>query len=170
MLRTLVIKKEFRYSIAFLLLIILFTASDIIIDLNQGLPFDHILHEFLILLLSLVLVIFQLRSGIQKSQRLENAASELKKIYLENEEFKKKVSDHSSAFSQAAEEQFTAWGLTKSERDIAVLLIKGLSMKEIAQLRDSHESTVRQQATGIYKKSKLENRQQLSAFFLEDLF
>ncbi|MCM2348696.1 MAG: hypothetical protein NDI69_01665 [Bacteriovoracaceae bacterium] len=47
---------------------------------------------------------------------------------MENEEFKKKVSDHIGAFSQAAEEQFTAWGLTKSEIDIAVLLIKGLSM------------------------------------------
>jgi DNA-binding NarL/FixJ family response regulator len=42
-------------------------------------------------------------------------------------------------------------------------------MKEIADIRGSNESTVRQQASQIYKKSALGGRMELSAFFLDDL-
>lgn len=170
MFKTIVIKKEFRYSIIFLILIIVFTASDIVIDLNQGISFDHITHEAMILVLSAALVIFQLRSSIEKGQQLEKLANSLEIVSHEREQFRQQVADHAGAFSKAAEEQFKAWNLTKSETDIAILLIKGLSMKEIADVRASQESTVRQQAMSIYKKSSLENRQQLAAFFLEDLF
>ena len=57
-----------------------------------------------------------------------------------------------------------------TEKDIALLLIKGLSMKEISALRGSSDATVRQQSASVYKKSKLDNRNQLSSYFLEDLF
>jgi len=50
------------------------------------------------------------------------------------------------------------------------LLVKGLSMKEIADLRHSKEATVRQQATAVYRKAKVEGRQELASYFLEDLF
>jgi DNA-binding NarL/FixJ family response regulator len=42
-------------------------------------------------------------------------------------------------------------------------------MKEIADIRQTQEKTVRTQATTIYKKSGLSGRQELSAFFLEDI-
>ena len=42
-------------------------------------------------------------------------------------------------------------------------------MKEIADIRQTHEKTVRQQATTIYRKSGLSGRQELAAFFLEDI-
>jgi DNA-binding NarL/FixJ family response regulator len=49
------------------------------------------------------------------------------------------------------------------------LLLKGLSHKEIANLRSTSEATIRQQAASIYQKSSLSGRAALSAFFLEDL-
>lgn len=61
------------------------------------------------------------------------------------------------------------WLLSPGEKDVALLLIKGLAMKEIAVIRNTQEKTVRQQATNIYKKSGLSGRQELSAFFLEDI-
>ena len=48
------------------------------------------------------------------------------------------------------------------------MLLKGLSLKEIASLRDTREKTVRQQASTIYGKSGLEGRHALAAWFLED--
>ncbi|MCP5363623.1 MAG: response regulator transcription factor [Hyphomicrobiales bacterium] len=48
-------------------------------------------------------------------------------------------------------------------------MLKGLTHKEIAVLRETSEATVRQHATAIYRKSGLSNRSQLTAFFLEDL-
>ena len=49
------------------------------------------------------------------------------------------------------------------------MILKGMSHKEVATLRQCSEVTVRQHATVIYRKSGLTNRAQLTAFFLEDL-
>ncbi len=67
------------------------------------------------------------------------------------------------------DEQLTRWDLTPAEKEVALLLLKGLSLKEIAEARDVSEATVRQQAGGVYHKAGLEGRAELSAFFLEDL-
>ena len=49
------------------------------------------------------------------------------------------------------------------------LLLKGLSLREIAQLRDTSERTVREQARSVYRKAGINGRASLSAYFLEDL-
>ena len=69
----------------------------------------------------------------------------------------------------AIDSQFDRWSLTPAEREVAMLLLKGLSHREIASLRDASEATVRQQARSVYSKSDLSGRAALSAFFLEDL-
>ncbi len=65
--------------------------------------------------------------------------------------------------------QFGQWGLSPSESEVALLLIKGLSMREIAHARKVKEKTVRQQATGVYAKSGYAGRHELAAHFIEDL-
>lgn len=65
--------------------------------------------------------------------------------------------------------QFTRWNLTEAEREVALLLLKGLSNKEIAAIRAASERTVREQARSIYAKAGLTGRAGLAAFFLEDL-
>ncbi len=65
--------------------------------------------------------------------------------------------------------QFEQWGLTPVETDVALLLLKGFSMREIADLRQISERTARQQATTVYAKADVNGRAALSAFFLEDL-
>jgi DNA-binding CsgD family transcriptional regulator len=69
----------------------------------------------------------------------------------------------------AIDEQFDRWQLTLAEKDVALLLLKGFSHKEVAQLRGRAERTVRQQALAVYRKSKLNGRASLAAYFLEDL-
>jgi DNA-binding CsgD family transcriptional regulator len=70
----------------------------------------------------------------------------------------------------AIEAQFSAWSLTPAEQEISMLILKGLSNKEIAAVRSASEMTIKQQANAIYRKSGIANRSQLLAFFLEDLF
>ncbi|MDH4109226.1 MAG: LuxR family transcriptional regulator [Gammaproteobacteria bacterium] len=69
----------------------------------------------------------------------------------------------------AIERQFMRWQLTPAESEIGLLLLKGLSHKELAGLRDTSERTVREQARSLYRKAGLPGRASLSAFFLEDL-
>ena len=70
----------------------------------------------------------------------------------------------------AIESQFDAWSLTPAEADIAGLLLKGVSLREIADLRRTADATIRQQAQSIYRKSGLGGRRELAAYFLESLF
>lgn len=69
----------------------------------------------------------------------------------------------------AIDEQFDRWGLSSAEREVALLILKGLAHKEIADVRGTSEKTVRQQALVVYRKAGLSGRAELSAFFLEDL-
>jgi DNA-binding CsgD family transcriptional regulator len=69
----------------------------------------------------------------------------------------------------AIDRQLDAWGLSPAEQEVSRLLLKGLSHKEIAQIRRVEETTVRQQAQATYRKAGLSGRNDLAAFFLEDL-
>lgn len=69
----------------------------------------------------------------------------------------------------AIDRQFERWGLSAAEREVALLLLKGLSHKEVAAARATSERTVRQQALAVYRKAGLSGRAELAAFFLEDL-
>lgn len=50
---------------------------------------------------------------------------------------------------KAIEEQFGRWDLTEAEREVALLLLKGLSLKEIAAMRATSERTIRADARGL---------------------
>ena len=65
--------------------------------------------------------------------------------------------------------QFESWKLTPSERDVALLLIKGLSAQEISGLRDTRPGTVKSQSSAIYQKAGVTGRNELAAYFVEDL-
>ena len=65
--------------------------------------------------------------------------------------------------------QFDQWGLSKAERDVAYLALKGLDVAEIATVRHAAAGTVRAQLSGIYGKSGVNGRAQFAAFFVEDL-
>ncbi len=75
----------------------------------------------------------------------------------------------SGAFMELLEERFGDWGLTPSERDVALFAIKGLSTAEIAALRSTSEGTVKAQTNAIYRKAGVSGRPQLLSLFIDDL-
>ena len=70
---------------------------------------------------------------------------------------------------ETIDRQFLTWKLTEAEREVGLLILKGLSLNEIAATRVTSERTIRAQARSIYAKAGLSGRAALSAFFLEDL-
>lgn len=74
------------------------------------------------------------------------------------------------AFSDVVQARFDAWSLTDTERDVAVLAIKGFSIAEIAGLRERSEGTIKAQCAQIYRKAEVAGRLQLISLFLEELF
>ena len=75
----------------------------------------------------------------------------------------------SGAFIEIVEAQFDAWALTPAERDVAMLTLKGLSIAEVAGIRNTREGTVKAQLNAIYGKAGLTGRGQLSSHFIEEL-
>ena len=69
----------------------------------------------------------------------------------------------------AIDAQFSDWQLTPAEREVALLLLKGYSHKHVAQATGRSERTARQHAAAVYRKAGLGNRNELAAYFLEDL-
>lgn len=72
-------------------------------------------------------------------------------------------------FAQVMAEHFAEWRLTPAERDVAIFLVKGMSTREIAELRGTSEGTVKAQTGAIYRKAKVTGRTQLLSTFIEDL-
>ena len=109
----------------------------------------------------------------QREQELqaESAAlaQQLEVSVLETSRWKREAGDLLAGLGVAIDAQFERWVLSPAEREVALFMLKGLSHKEIATIRHVGETTVRQQAQGIYRKSGLANRNDLAAFFLEDL-
>lgn len=54
-------------------------------------------------------------------------------------------------------------------QDVVIGMLKGLSFREIAELRDTREKTVRQQASSVYRKAGVSGRNELTAWFFEDM-
>jgi DNA-binding CsgD family transcriptional regulator len=72
-------------------------------------------------------------------------------------------------FMDMLQERFVEWGLTPAEKDVALFSIKGLSLQEIAKLRNTSEGTVKAQTNAIYRKAGVSGRPQLLSLFIEDL-
>jgi DNA-binding CsgD family transcriptional regulator len=137
-------------------------AWDLAFDYGEGASLVHLVVEsalFLVALSGSVILWLQLR---QTRIDLADAIGEADQWRRESRELIR-------GLAVAIEHQFERWELTKAEAEVGLLMLKGLSHKEIAQVRDTSERTIREQARAVYRKSGLSGRSALSAYFLEDL-
>jgi DNA-binding NarL/FixJ family response regulator len=94
---------------------------------------------------------------------------DLERAKAEGAQWRKRAEDQLDQFRHAIGEQFDEWEATDAERDVGHLILRGLSHKEIARLRNTSEATVRQQAQSLYRKAKLPNKGAFAAYFLDDV-
>ncbi len=91
------------------------------------------------------------------------------RLIRRNQKVERQLDAASGAFQEVLEEYFRTWGLSAAERDVALLSIKGLSITEISQLRNTLEGTVKAQSGAIYRKAGVSNRAELISVVIEDL-
>lgn len=144
-------------------------AADIAADYGSGTATSHLLTEAAVMALALAgaaTLWQQFRSARAQAAQL---SVDLAAARQEAERFRNEAREALRGLGEAIDRQFARWQLTPAEREVGLLLLKGLSHKEVAAARSTSETTIRQQALAIYRKSDLRNRSELSAFFLEDL-
>lgn len=151
-------------------------AADVVADLREGTTLRHVLMEIAVVVAALagaVLVARQLlpllRRGRAAEQELEQLAARLAATEAEAARWRTEAGDLLRGLGAALDQQFERWALSPAEKEVALLLLKGLSHKEIAEVRSITDATARQQARAVYKKAGLSGRNDLAAFFLEDL-
>ena len=148
--------------------IVLLKFSDVVSDMSLGLPFTHLVFEWILLSLSAAGCIYLILEMRARTRRLGQLSDSLTLSDNKLETLSHDMREARRRFSEVIKQQFHEWHLTASEQEVALLLLKGLSFREIASLRETREKTVRQQASTIYGKSGLEGRHVLAAWFLED--
>ena len=106
-----------------------------------------------------------------QAQREEQATliRDLQTARAEGAAWRDRAQRYVAGLGEEIEKQFEAWGLTGAEREVGLLMLKGLSHREVAALRGTTEATARHQARTIYQKSGLPGRSAFCAYFLEDL-
>ncbi len=159
-----------RFSLGVFIILFLISSVDILYDWHgMGGINAHILVEMVMGLTSLaafgVLLFSDLRNK-NKLQVMDSTLSEAQEALNTAQHQTKKLMGE---FSKIIQAQFENWKLTASEKEVSLLLLKGLTLDEIATVRETKEKTVRQQASNVYKKAGIAGRHELVAFFFEDL-
>lgn len=93
----------------------------------------------------------------------------LRRSMVRRSQAEDKLRRAASAFADVLEERFCEWGLTPAERDVALFLIKGFPIAEIARLRQTSEGTVKAQTNAVYRKAGVNGASQLLSLFLDEL-
>lgn len=163
-------------SLAFFAITAVFMAVDVVSDLLAHTAPAHIALEVILGGLALSGVFYFSRQALRERRErqamtlaLARAESESERWRREAEAWRRETKDALNGLASAIDRQFKRWELTAAEGEVALLLLKGLSHKEAAELRGTSERTVRQQALTVYRKANVAGRAELSAFFLEDL-
>jgi DNA-binding CsgD family transcriptional regulator len=109
------------------------------------------------------------RAVVRQREDTRTLIRDLEVARVQGERWRAEARTLLNGLGDAIDMQFSRWNLTEAEKEVALLLLKGLSLKEIAAVRVTTERTVRAQARTLYTKAGLSGRAALSAFFLEDL-
>jgi len=149
-------------------LIMVLNMADVVTDISLGVPTWHIVEESLIVLMAGLTVTYLIIEMRSRARQLERLSKTLSRADQHIADITQEMRSARRQYSELIHQQFETWQLTISEQQVAMLLLKGLSFKEIASLRDTREKTVRQQASTIYAKSRVDGRHAFAAWFLED--
>lgn len=157
-----------RLLAGLLLVVMGFNLGDLLLDLRQGMPALHVISEALIALVSGLGAGWLLWQARRRARELTALRQSLARTDQALQHMTAEVRRMRHAYSATIQQQFEQWGLTASEQQVALMLLKGLSLKDIAALRDTREKTVRQQTSAIYAKAGLAGRHEFAAWFFED--
>ncbi|CAN8139131.1 Helix-turn-helix transcriptional regulator [uncultured Thiomicrorhabdus sp.] len=159
-----------HFSLFIFITLFLISALDIYHDLHDmGGMNTHIWIEIVMAILSLVAFGYMLHSIRRHKIKLTDVSESLDQTKQQLDSAQEQSQKLRGEFSDMIQKQFQTWAFTNSEKEVALLLLKGLSLDEIANIRNTKEKTVRQQASNLYKKAQVAGRHELVAYFFEDL-
>lgn len=152
-----------------LLLVVAGGIVDLYLDAPASWLTPHVIFEVGLVAFSFGAAVYLWRGWWSAARSLEEARTALEERSVERDAWRASAQSALEGLGRAIDRQFQAWSLTPTEREIALLLLKGHSHKRIANQTGRSERTVRQHSVSVYEKAGLAGRAELAAFFLDDL-
>jgi DNA-binding CsgD family transcriptional regulator len=163
------LKKLLRKLIPPGILILILFLIDISFDIHQSIEPKHIAIELLIYIVAFYIGTIVYRFYKLEKKTIKDVQTNLSESNSEIKYWQEQNKALIEGLSKKIHEEFEQWGLSQAETHVALLIIKGFSLEEIASLRGTSGRTIRDQAASVYRKAKLKNRIELSAYFFEEL-
>ncbi len=153
----------------FVLFVLGTSAAEIISELEDGETFGSMADDLFRFAFSAIVLAGFVFEFLAQQRALGDLRGQLQKARGRLAQLDPQSKKLASQYRAVMQKQFDAWQLTASEQDVVIMLLKGLSFREIAELRDTREKTVRQQASSVYRKAGVASRNELAAWFFEDM-
>ena len=153
---------------ALTLLVVGGTIDLVLDDPDRWLSF-HVIFELTMIAFGLVMATALWTGWWRAEREAVELRQDLAAKNMERDAWRSRARTALEGLGEAVQEQLLAWELTRAEREVAVLLLKGLSHKAIAKQTGRNAQTVRQHASAVYQKSGVAGRAELAAYFLGGL-
>lgn len=161
--------RERWMTLTVLIAVVILFVFDIFVDRHEGMVGWHIVLEVMTGVGVLIGIFYVLKGSVELRRSLNQERQKSNELKVDAESWRAQSKKYLDGLSNAIDQQLSDWSLTPAEKEVAFLILKGLSLREIASIRDTTEKTTRVQSMAIYAKSGLSGRSELSAFFLKDL-
>jgi DNA-binding CsgD family transcriptional regulator len=142
---------------------------DLVLDAPKSWRSGHVLYELGLILGGLAGAIWLWLNWKRAAESARSLQRSLVERQAERDAWRERAAQSLQGLGRAVSQQFQDWELTPAEREVALLLLKGQSHKQIAFATGRSERTVRQHAIAAYHKAGVGGRAELAAFFLGDL-
>jgi DNA-binding CsgD family transcriptional regulator len=146
-----------------LLACILFFATDVVVDV-----FEHYFEDDAYEPEESVYLIFEALAVVVLTYCVLLLFGYVRFLNARAEESIETISLLRGQFQRILEERFDSWELTGAERDVAMLIVKGLSQAEIAEIRGVSVGTVKAQSGALFKKTGVSSKSELMSVLLDE--
>ena len=153
----------------FVLVVLGSSAAEIATEFAAGEPLGEMWDDVVLFAIAALIAALFVRDWLVQQRTLESLRAQLDGARGQLAERDADSRRIASEYREVVQRQFDAWELTPSEQEVVLGLLKGLSFRELAELRGTREKTVRQHAANVYRKAGVAGRHELAAWFFEDL-
>jgi len=155
--------------LVFVFIVLVDNTGEILAEIAGGQTMSEMVDDIVLFLVGLIVAVMIVVEYQKQQKALAQLRTDLEKsrgklVQLDADSF-----NITNQYRQVMQKQFDVWKLTNSEQDVVLALLKGLSFREVAEIRQTREKTVRQQAANVYRKAGVAGRHELAGWFFEDL-
>ena len=118
-------------------IVVVASGADLVADLSHGVDTAHIVKETIVVSISTIGLAWLLWGLRQQRLEIRSLQQELETANSPQAPPKKYVLEARKKLGNVVTQQFSEWMLTGSEIEVGWLLLKGLSLKEIAMVRST---------------------------------